>query len=303
MTRFALWSPHSKAAAFMIAQALTFALMAVSIRLAANHGIHVFEIAFFRNFFGLLFALPLLIHGGIGILRTQRFGFYVLRCLIGLGAMFCGFWAVAHLPLSKAIALSYTAPLFVTIGAIFFLGEIVRWRRATAVVIGFVGALVIVRPGMVDVDRDTLIALLAAVLSASAVISIKSLSRTEPVEAIVVYMVLIMTPLSLLPALTVWQWPDAWGWLLLIAIGGFGTLGHVFVTRAYKLGEASALQPFNYVQLPFVAVLGYLLFAEKIDIWLTAGAGIIIAAGVYIAHREVALGRRTVTDPNVHRTP
>ncbi len=128
----------------MIASACFFGLMAIAIRFA-SHQQHPFEIAFFRSLFGALFALPLIWVRGRTLLVTDKLGFYVARCVIGMLGMMAGFWAIVHLPLAQAIALSYSSPLFVTIGAVLFLGEIVRMRRWSAVAAGFIGVLVIVR--------------------------------------------------------------------------------------------------------------------------------------------------------------
>ncbi|HRQ65055.1 MAG TPA: DMT family transporter [Xanthomonadaceae bacterium] len=286
-----------RGALLMTASAILFALMAITIRLAADE-LHPFAIAFFRNFFGLLFALPLL-YGSTFSLRTNRLGLYFVRCIIGLSAMLCGFWALVHLPLAQAVALSYTTPLFVTILAVIILREVVRLRRWTAVAIGFVGALIIVRPGAVEMSDAALIALLSAALAASAAISIKFLSRTEPTGAIVIWMVLIMTPMSLLPALFVWTWPSPTVWVWLLLTGFLGTTGHLAMTGAYKLGDASALTPYNFLQLPVVAMVAWILFGETVDRWTIMGAGIIFAATAYIAHREAVLARPAVTDSDV----
>lgn len=280
----------------MLASTLVFAGMAVTIRLAAEQ-LHAFEIAFFRNLFGLLFALPLLRRAGWRGLRSNRMGLYFVRCLIGLGAMLSGFWALVHLPLGQAIALSYATPLFVTIGAVLVLGEVVRARRWTAVAIGFVGVLIIVRPGISEVSPAALVALGSAALAASAAITIKFLSRTEPAEAIVIWMVLIMTPLSLLPALPVWTWPQGWQvWLWLVLTGLLGTAGHLLLTEAYKRGDVSALTPINFVQLPVVALLAWYLFDEGISRFTVIGASVIFASTFYIVRREAKLARRAVTD-------
>ncbi len=297
MSPFSHQHPY-RAAALMCLSAVLFGFMAITIRLA-SHQLHAFEIAFFRNFFGLMFALPLLWRAGIGIMRTDKLRFYFLRCFIGLGAMLTGFWALVHMPLAQAISLSYSTPLFVTIGAVLVLGEIVRIRRWTAVFVGFIGVIIIVRPGADSFSLDALIALSAAALSASAAISIKFLSRTEHPYAIVVYMVLIMTPLSLLPAIQVWHWPDlaTWGWLVLTGL--FGTTAHVAMTRAYQLGDLSALTPLSFVQLPVVALLAWLLFDEGLDRYTAIGATIIFASNVYIARRESQLARPTVTAADI----
>lgn len=284
--------------ALMLGSVLSFGLMAITIRLASAQ-LHPFEIAFFRNLFGLLFTAPLIWHTGLSLLRTNRLRLYFLRCMVGLGAMLTGFWALVHLPLAQAVALSYTTPLFVTLLAVLVLGEVVRARRWSAVAIGFVGVLVILRPGIDGLEFAALVALTSSLLAASAAISIKFLSRTEHPDAIVIWMVLIMTPLSLVPAVPVWQWPTASSWLWVIMTGGLGTLGHICLTRAYRISDVSALQPLNFLQLPIVAFLAWLLFAEVIDIWTAFGAGIIFSSTIYIARREAVLRRRQVTDPDV----
>jgi drug/metabolite transporter (DMT)-like permease len=292
--------PHSpwRSAILMTLSAVLFGLMALTIRLSAKH-LHAFEIAFFRNFFGLFFALPLLLRHGRGLLHTNQLRMYFLRCVVGLCAMLTGFWALVHLPLAQAVALSYTTPLFVTIGAVLVLGEVVRIRRWSAVFIGFVGVIIILHPSPASFSSAALIAVLSSVFSASAAISIKLLSRTERSDAIVFYMVLIMTPLSLIPALPFWQWPStaAWGWLMLTGL--FGTSAHTLLTRAYKMGDASALQAFNFMQLPVVALGAYWLFAETIDAYTIVGSVVIFLSTIYIAHREVVLSRRAITDETI----
>lgn len=284
----------ARATWLMVASTACFAGMALTIRFAADQ-LHAFEIAFFRNFFGLLFALPILLRTGTAVMRTRRMNLYLFRCVIGLCAMLTGFWSLIHLPLAEAIALSYTTPLFVTILAVLVLGEVVRIRRWSAVVVGFIGTLVILRPGLQELSFAAMIALASAALSASAAISIKFLSRTEAPDAIVIYMVLIMTPLSLLPALPVWIWPQGMSWAWLAATGFLGTAGHMLMTRAYQLGDVSALQPINFLQLPIVATLAWWLFNEQVDQWTLIGAAIIFSSTLYIAHREAVLARRVTT--------
>jgi drug/metabolite transporter (DMT)-like permease len=278
----------------MLGSTLFFALMVVAIRLASAT-LHTFEIAFFRNFFGLVAALPLLLRHGPGLLRTTQLPRYFIRCLVGVVSMFCGFWAIGHLPLAQAVSLSYSAPIFVTIAAVIFLHEQVRARRWTAVVLGFIGVLVIVRPGSGDFTAGTLVAVTAALLSGIVSIQIKQLSYTEPADRIVLLTTAIWVPMSLLPALLVWQWPQGITWLWVVAAGFLGTGGHMLWTRALKLGDVSALTPISFMQLPVVAIFGYLLFDEAVDRWTAIGAGIIFTANAYIAHREARLARHNAT--------
>ncbi len=286
-----------QAVGWMAASTVFFGLMAVWIRLASAQ-LHPFEIAFFRNLFGLVFALPLLAKHGPSLLKTDKLTFYVLRCLIGIASMLAGFWAIVNLPLAQAVALSYATPLFVTIGAVLVLGEVVRARRWTAVLIGFVGVMVILRPGT-NFNQGAWIAVLSAALSGTVAISIKFLSRTEKPDAIVLFTTLIWVPMSLLPALFVWEWPQGIIWLWIVLAGMFGTLGHLCWTRALRLADASFLTPISFLQMPLVVAAGFWLFDEPMDAWVVAGSLIILAANAYIAHREAQLARRTVSDPQV----
>jgi len=178
---------------------------------------------------------------------------------------------------------------------VLWLGETVRMRRWGAVIVGFIGVLVIVRPGSAEFSPGTLVAVLAAVLSALVAIQIKQLTRVDSADTVVLYTYVFWVPLSLVPALFGWIWPSAIAWLLLATTGVFGTLGQLLWTRALRLGEVSALTPISFMQLPLVALFGWLLFDESLDRWTVIGAGIILASNAYIAHREAVLARRAAT--------
>lgn len=281
----------TRAALLMTGSTVLFGLMAVCIRLASAQ-LHAFEIAFFRNLFGFVFTLPLLYHTGTAILKTSRLPLYLLRSGIGMIGMLAGFWAIVHLPLAQAVALSYSTPLFVTIGAVLVLGEVVRMRRWSAVIIGFIGMLLIVRPGSDDFSAASLVAVLAALMSASVAISIKFLSRTEHPDAIVIYTTALWVPMSLVPALAVWETPVGITWLWIVLSGLLGTLAHMGWTRALKLADASLLTPISFLQILVVAVFAWWLFDERLDRWTVLGAAIIFGSNLYIAHRESQLAKR-----------
>lgn len=280
-----------RAAGLMLASTLSFGVMAIAIRLASA-SLHTFEIAFFRNLFGLLAVLPLLLGARRASLRTRQLPRYFVRCLIGMCSMLAGFWALGHLPLAQAISLTYSTPIFVTIAAVLFLGEQVRARRWLAVAAGFVGVLVIVRPGSSEFSIDSLAALLAAVLGGVISIQIKQLSKIDSANTIVLYTYAFWVPMSLLPALFVWQWPQGMAWVWIVAAGIFGTGGQILWTHALKLGEVSALTPISFTQLPLVAIAGWLWFGESLDCYTVIGAAIILGSNAYIAHREALLVRR-----------
>ena len=287
-------TPHLRAALLMLGSTLLFGLMTIAIRLASAT-LHTFEIAFFRNFFGLVAALPLVVRHGPDLLHTTQWPRYLFRCTVGVVSMMAGFWAIGHLPLAQAVALSYSTPIFVTIAAVLFLHEQVRARRWAAVALGFVGVLVIVRPGTDGFSAGTLVALTAAVLSGVVSIQIKQLSKVDPADRIVVFTTSLWVPMSLLPALAVWRWPEGIAWVWVVAAGFLGTGGHMLWTRALKRGDVAALTPISFMQLPLVAAAGWLLFQEPVDRWTATGAGIIFVANAYIAHREARLARTAGT--------
>ena len=286
----------------MTVASFLFALMNGAIRLlgdgwgsADGTGMHPFQIAFLRNVFALAFMLPWLVrHGRVG-LRTQRLNMHLWRAAVGLIAMLTWFSAIAYLPLAEAVALNFTVPLFATAGAALFLGEAVRARRWTATVVGFLGVVVILRPGFTEFTPLMTLPVIAAGFMAVSILLVKSLSRTEAPAAIVTYMNLLLTPLSLLPALFVWRWPTLTELALGLFIGLCAALAHNAFTRAFVQADASAVMPFDYSRLPFVAVVGYLLFAEVPDGWTWVGAAIIAGAAIYIAQRESRVARERPT--------
>jgi drug/metabolite transporter (DMT)-like permease len=281
---------------WMIGAAFFFSILSATIRHLTGE-LHPLQIAFFRNLFGLAFMLPWLARAGLGSLRTGRFGLYLWRTIIGLMSMFTWFWALALLPFAEAVALSFTTtPLFATMGAALVLKERVRLRRWSATLLGFFGVLVILRPGPAEaLNIGAILVIVSCALSGATTLMVKDLLRTESSNAVVTYMVLLMTPISLAPALFVWSWPEPWTWAILIGMGLVATIGHICITHSYKLAEASAVLPYDYTRMIFAAAIGYLWFAEIPDLWTWVGAGIIAASAIYIAHREALYGQASAS--------
>lgn len=278
----------------MTAAALVFSVMNALVRVAAAE-LNPLEIAFFRNFFALIFMLPWLARVGRAGLRTERLGAHFFRSVIALVAMSCWYYAISILPLGLAVALNFTLPLFATIGAALFLGEIVRARRWSATLIGFAGVLIILRPGFGpeggEMTPAMFLPIVAAVFMALSVLLVKSLSRTESPALIVLYMNLFLTPLSLIPALFVWSWPS-WPVIgYLVAIGLLAAVAHLALVRAFAKADASAVAPLDYMRLPFIAVIAYFAFGEVPDPWTWLGGAVIAASAIYIARREAQVAR------------
>ena len=208
-----------------------FSCMSILIRHVSSE-LHPLEIVFFRNLLALMWMMPWLMNAGLSSMKTQRIGMYGFRAGISVVGMTCGFWAITLIPIAEATALSFLAPIFATVGAALFLGEDVRLRRWSAVFIGFAGAMIVLRPGDAVIQFGAILALINCVAMAGNKLVLKSLTRTEPPEAIITYMVLLLTPLTLVPALFVWQTPswEMLGWMVVLA--GCGTMGHWCITKA-----------------------------------------------------------------------
>ena len=280
----------------MLAAAVFFSGLNTFIRLAAGE-VPVLEVVFFRNFFNLAFMLPWLLRIGLAALRTERLGLHALRSGFGLASMLLQFWAIALMPLAEATALSFTVPLFATLAVAVVLGETVGVRRAVALIVGFAGTVIMLRPGFVEVSTPALAILAASVLIASGFTCVKVLTRTESPNAMVLFMGLFMAPVSLVPALFVWEWPSAVGWFYLVGVGACATFGHLCFNRAFASADVSVVMPYDYSRLLIVAVIGYALFAEVPDVWTWIGAGVIVAANIYIAQREARAGGRRLAGP------
>ncbi|MFN4284264.1 MAG: DMT family transporter [Alphaproteobacteria bacterium] len=294
----------AKGALWMSLAAASFAVMSALVRYLSQQ-ISPLEVAFFRNLFGLAFLLPTLIQAGWANMRTNNFKRYSLRAALGLTSMYTWFIGLAYLPLADATTLSFIAPIIACIFAVVFLGERAGWRRWSAIVVAFGGALLILRPGFQEIPPAAILLLLGTVATAGSVITVKVLSRTEPASAIVGYMGIYMTPISLIPALFVWTTPswDLWPWIVLM--GAAATLGQWGMTQAYAAADATVVLPFDYVRLPIIAVIAYFIFAETPDAMTYLGGLIIAAATIYIAHREskMAKKRRTEAAKVVAETP
>jgi drug/metabolite transporter (DMT)-like permease len=300
------WSrlqPTPRGVLWMVFACVAFACMGVVARYLTRF-LPPEELVFFRNALALAWMLPWLARVGLVGLRTSNFRMYVGRSVLAFVSMFCWFSALVTLPLAEAIALGFTQPLFATVLAVLLLGEVVRLRRWTATVIGFLGAMIILRPGLEEVTSAHLLVLLSSATGAITSVVVKRLTRTEDPNTIVTYMTLLATPLALLAALPGWIWPDAASWLWLVALGLLGTVGHQAVTRAIGCLDASLVASLDFIRLPMAAALAWLAFGEIPDIWTWIGGAMIAAASVYIARREAQLARlRARAGGETARTP
>lgn len=278
-------STTSQAISWIVISNLAFTAMQVLIRHNSNE-LHQFEVAFIRNFVGLLIMIPWFIRMGPSILKTKRLGLHAFRALLQASSMLLFFTAVTLAPLAVISALTFTGPLFTAIGGVLALGEKIRHRRIAALAIGFVGALIIIRPGFSDINPGALLSLASSAIWGGILLIVRVLTRTDSPTTVIAYMVLFMTPISLIPALPYWQWPSTDLYIWLILMGVVGQLGHYAITQAIHLAETTFLMPFEYTRLIWAAILGFVVFNEIPDPWAVMGGAIILGATTYITYRE-----------------
>jgi len=246
----------------------------------------IVEIVFFRTATAVLFFLPWMLRSGLAIFRTERIGLHILRATFQTFSAFGFFLGLAIVPLATVTALHFTTPIFAVLIGIFILGERVSVRRWSAILAGFVGTMLILRPGVSTVGYGELLVLGSAVAWACAIIVIKVLSRTDTSVTITAYMYVLMIPATLIAASFDWTWPtlEQYGWL--VAIGLTGALGHVLTAEALKRGDTHVVTPFDFFRLIWATLIGILLFGESVDNLVWIGGTIVIASVSYIAWRE-----------------
>lgn len=283
-----------KGIAWMLLSVVLFSVMHTMIKQIAGD-LHPFEIAFFRNLFGFVVLTPIFLRQGLAPLRTKRLGLLTWRAVFNTAAMSMYFLSISLIPLADATALSFTAPIFVTLLAVPILGERIGINRSLAILCAFAGAMIILRPGFQDVELGTVLVLVSALFWASAILVIKVLSRTESSVTVTAYMGLLMTPLSLIPALFFWTWPT-WELLGLLAIMGLiGTVAQYAMTEALRSGETHVIMPMDYTRLVWMALAGWIIFQEVPTIYTWIGGIMIAGSASYIAWRE---SRRARVSPH-----
>lgn len=274
-----------RSAFWAILAAVSFAFMMTSVR-SMEGKFDAFEIVFFRAVVGLFMVVPLVSRFGIGALKTAKMPLHIVRTLFALFAMATLYYALAEIPVAQAIALTFLIPLFTTMAAGLVLRESVGIYRWSATLVGFAGAMVIIRPGIAEISLPVLLVVLSSALYAGAWSSVKILTCTDSAAVTVFWMNVLMVPLTAIPVVFLWvtpDWSDAPA-LLIMAVSGWSA--HFCQARAFEKSDASAVMPFDFLRLPLGALFGYFLFAELIDGWTWAGAVIIFAAGYYITRRE-----------------
>lgn len=288
----------AKGVAYMLAAAATLTIMDGGIKWLTD-GYPVPQIGFMRYAIGLVVAVGFALRlGGLATLRTRRLGGHAARSIFNLVTMLTFYYALERLPLADTVAIGYAAPLVMTALSVPLLGEQVGWRRWSAVIIGFVGVIVILQPSPAGISSGALFALVAAVCYALTLVTSRQLSTTESSHTILFYYSVFVV--IALGALMPWMWvaprlQDLW---IILFVGIAGSFGQFFLNQAFRYGEVSLLAPLDYSGLIWAILLGIVLWGDMPTPAVLAGSTIVIGAGVYIVRREV-MRRRAAQSMNL----
>lgn len=248
--------------------------------------IHVLEIMFFRSLFALMVMAPWVARRGISSLTVKRPGIIMLRGGLAFVGGACLYAAAARLPLAEVTAITFTRPIFASIAAVIFLNEILRVRRWTAIILGLTGAMIIIRPGFVDLNIGVAFAFVSVCTLTWNSINLKLLTKINQPDAVAIWHMIVMLPLGMIACLFVWTTPtwEQLGWLG--AIGVFEMLTQRSMSRGYAAADLAVVVGFSFLRLPVATLLGFAMFGEVPVSWVWLGSGVIAASAIYIAHRE-----------------
>ncbi len=279
----------------VVSAGFLFILFIVTIRLAGT-SLNPVQAAFLRYALGVAILLPMMIRSGWAVFYTRRPLRHALRGGVHGAGVLLWFYAITSLPIAEVTALGYTSPIFVTIGAILFLGERARAATIIAVIIGFAGVLVIVRPGFETISLGAIAILCSAPLFACSQLLVKTLVREDSSITTVIYLSLFATLTISVPALSVWQAPGARELALLALAAGFATSSHVLLAQGLKWVDVSLAQPAEFLRLVWATLAGFVLFGEVPGVWVLVGSVIVVGSVTIAAHAALGETSRAARD-------
>ena len=279
---------------------LSAAFMASGVKYLSND-LNSFTICFFRCFVGLIIILPFVTYNKFQALKSKNIKLQFFRSFINVISMMTWFSAIGILHLEKATALGFTTPLFTTILAIIILGEIIKIHRITALFLGFVGVLIIVRPGYLPLDFGTMLMLVASVSFSFVLIMVKKLSDVDSSLTIIFFHLLFMTPLTFLVAIFVWEGINFSQLMVFILMASAGLISHWCLAQAFKLSDTTSIMPLQFTKLIWASIIGFYIFSEIPDIFTWFGAIIIFSSVIYITYREAFVKQKIPEKKQVDR--
>lgn len=282
---------NARGAIWMLLASVCGAGMGVLFKLVGQR-IIVFEIILIRQLIVAAIILPMNFHAGLSVFKTPMLKFHVMRGVFASIAMASGFSAIIYIPLAEAMSIMFSKTLFLTVLAIFFLGERVGIRRWSVTIVGFIGVLIIIRPSPEGVSIFALLALIAAFCQASVGIILRRVSQVDKPVTIMSYHCVFITLSMIGPSIYYWVTPTLTEFLLILIIGTLMWLMQVTMIQGFKAGEAVAIAPIEYTRLIFASILGFFIFAEVPTVYTVTGAAIVIGSTLYTVHRN-AVVRKT----------
>ena len=267
--------------------------MGVLIKLAQND-VSIYIAAFFRFLIGFIFIFPYILKTKFKVFKTSNIFLHLIRSLLNYPAMLLTFSALMLVPYEKISALNFLVPFFVTILAVLFLKENIRIYRISALVIGFIGMLIILRPGIIEISLGIQMVLVATFFWSVIIILTKQLTNKDSPITILTYMYTLMTLLTLITAVIFWETPTTSSIIYLSLAAFVGTISHISINQAFKLVDVSMTQPFSFISLIVASMYGYFLFDESPDIYTWLGAIIIFVGIIIITFRELKLDKELV---------
>lgn len=250
-----------------------------------------FQVSFVRSAFQFISILPF-VYGTKSFFLTGHLGTHITRSAVGAGALLANAYSVIHLPLAIAMSLNFSRQLFLILLAALFLHEVMQRGRLIAIVVGFLGVVLIMRPGSELFDPASIVAVLGAFFAADVAILVKNLSGTERNATILFYYGFITTLVVAPVGLYLWINPTLDEWLLLAMVGGLASVSQYCILKGLRVGEATAVMPFDYLRLVFAGLLGFLIYAETPDLLSLSGMAVLIACSFYIARNELKASKK-----------
>jgi len=268
-------------AALWMAGWLALMLVMVIAGREAVRELNVFELMEVRSVLGFFLLYPMIRrNGGFRTLKTARLPLHIARNLTHYAAQLGWFFALTLIPIGQVVALEFTMPIWTAILAASFLGERMTIWKTSAIALGLIGVVIIVRPETGQINMGQVIALAAAVGFGTSVAMMKSLTRTEATVAIVFWMLLIQAVAGFFPSIYVWKWPSQYAWWCAVVIAFSGTFSHFCMARAMLYADATIVLPMDFLRVPLTAAAGWLLYSERLDIYTVLGAALILTGNL-----------------------
>ena len=278
-----------------ISATLFGSFMGAGVKLLSDD-LHPIIICFYRCLMGLIIITPFVARNNFRALQTDNMRLQIFRALIDIISMICWFSAIGMMHFEKATALGFTTPLFTTVLAVLILGEVIRFHRTAALLLGFIGILIIIRPGYVPFEFGTILMLIASFSFSFVLIFVKKLSATDSSLTIIFYHLLYMTPVFFILSLFYWQTITLDQIIIFSLMGASGLLSHWCLAQAFKMSDTTFVMPLQFTKLIWASLIGLFIFAEQPDIWTWIGGIIIFISVVYITYRE-AFKKKGTTKP------